>query len=118
MEITQATSLDQLNELTAAHAAVLLIVSRNACPGCVNLARALDANDELKAALADVTVVKVQLEQVPNIAQVFGLRAAPSMVLFKDDDEVSRVVGFQTPVALINALREAFSDVQAVAQAA
>jgi thioredoxin 1 len=115
METTQLTSLDHLNQVTANNANVLLIVSRNACPGCDALTRALENNALLQDALADVTVVVAKLEKIPTIAPTFGLRQAPTMILFKEDEEVSRLSGFTVAAPLIEALQKAFND---VAQAA
>lgn len=113
METIQLTSLDHLNEVTASHANVLLIVSKNACPACDNLKRALENTALLQDALAGVTVVVAKMETVRNIVTTFGLRAAPTMILFKDDDEVSRLTGFTAPAPLIEALHKAFPLAQA-----
>jgi len=115
METIKLSSLDQLNQLTADNANVLLIVSKNACPGCENLKRALDNTALLQDALANVVVVIAQMETVRNIVTTFGLRQAPSMILFKDDEEVARLAGFMTPAPLIEAINKAFNP---VAQAA
>lgn len=115
METIKLNSLDHLNEVTAAHSNVLLIVSKNACAGCDNLKRALEHSALLQAALVGVTVVQAQMETVRNIVTSFGLRMAPTMILFKDDEEVARKAGFESPDALIEALQQAF---QPLAQAA
>lgn len=115
METIKLSSLDHLNEVTSQNANVLLIVSKNACPACENLAKALENVDALKQALSGVTVVIAKMEEVRNIVTSFGLRSAPTMILFKDDEEVSRVVGFTHPKIVIEALEKAFTS---VAQAA
>lgn len=115
MEIIKLTSMDHLNQVTADNANVLLIVSKNACPACDNLKRALENTALLQDALAGVVVAQAQMETVRNIVTTFGLRAAPTMIMFKDDDEVGRVTGFTAPAPLIEALHKAFND---VAQAA
>ena len=108
MELQQFTSVDQINDTTAENENVLLIISRANCPGCDNLARALATNVELQTALAGVTVGVVKLETVPTIAATFGVRMAPSMILFRGDDEVKRIMGFNSPAELLNAARAAF----------
>ena len=109
MELSNLTSLDALNDATATHDKVLLIVSRNACPGCVALSKALETHAELQSALAGVKVVQIKLEAVPTIAQTFGLRVAPSMILFSNDEEVKRVLGFNGPNELLSAVRAVFA---------
>lgn len=115
MELIEISSLDHLNEVTANNANALIIVSRNACPGCDALMRALNTNADLQSALDGVQVAVAKLEKIPTIAQTFGLRQAPSMLLFKDDEEVTRVTGFMQPAPLLAALRGTY---QAVSQAA
>lgn len=109
MEPMNLTSLDALNDATANNAKVLLIVSRNNCAGCVGLAQALKTNSELQSALEGVTVVQIKLEAVPTIAQTFGLRVAPSMILFSEDEEVKRILGFNGVSELLTALRTHFA---------
>jgi thioredoxin 1 len=108
MERITLNSVDQLNALTAARSNVLIIVSRSNCPGCDALERTLEHHAELRTALADTVVGIAKVEHMPNITQVFALRQAPSMILFKDDDEVARITGFQAPHPLIQALHQAF----------
>ena len=101
-------SVDQLNALTARDSNVLIIVSQKNCPGCDALERTLETNAELRHALADVTIGIAKVESMPNVAQTFALRQAPAMLLFKDDDEVARLTGFESPHKLITALKSAF----------
>lgn len=115
MELIKFETLDRLNHITAGNSNVLLIISRNACPQCDNLVRTLKTNAELQSALAGVVVGVAKLEDIPTIAQTFGVRAAPSMIMFKDDDEVSRLSGFMSPGPLLNALRNAYTDVAVAA---
>ncbi len=115
MEITKLTSIDALNAFTADNENALLIISRNACAGCNALDGALKTNAELQAALAGVQVAVVKLEDVPTIASTFGLRMAPSMILFREDDEVARLTGFEGASKLINAAREHFAALAAAA---
>lgn len=111
MELIKFESLDHLNTVTAENPNVMVIVSRNACPQCDSLMRALQANDDLRAALGDAVIGVAKLESIPAIASTFGLRQAPSVLLFKDDDEVSRVMGFTSPAPLLQALLNAFAPV-------
>lgn len=115
MELTNLTSLDELNDATAANAQVLLIISRSNCPGCVALTKALETHTELQTALEGVKVLQIKLEDVPTIAQTFGVRMAPSMILFREDDEVQRVMGYTGPQPLLTALRAAFAPTLAQA---
>ncbi|QVD49306.1 hypothetical protein LUCX_236 [Xanthomonas phage vB_XciM_LucasX] len=116
MQLLSATSVDHFNQMTSENDQVLAIFSRNNCPACDALSKALDTNAELQAALAGVTVVKVKMEEVGSaMFATFGLRMAPSMLLFKCDDEVARLAGFTAVGPLLDKLNTNFS---ALAQAA
>jgi thioredoxin 2 len=40
-------------------------------------------------------VVKVDTDQAPDLAQKFAIRSIPTVILFKDGEEVGRSVGFE-----------------------
>ena len=40
-------------------------------------------------------VVKVDTDQAPELSQQFGIRGIPTLILFKDGEEVDRSVGFE-----------------------
>ncbi len=109
MQLLELASIDHLNEVTAANAQVLLIISRNNCPGCDALKRTLDGNAQLQEALSGTVVAMAKLEDIPSLPQTFGVRQAPSMILFREDDEVARLSGFMAPQPLLKAVQEQFA---------
>lgn len=111
METIILHSLELLHGTLEHHSRVLLIVSRNACPGCEALAKALEHNPLLHDALVGVTVVVAKVEQVPEIAPTYKLRQAPTMILFHYGVEVTRLTGFTVPAPLIEALYRAFESI-------
>jgi len=42
-----------------------------------------------------VTVVKLNVDNAPNVASQFGIMSIPTLVLFKSGKEVARAVGLQ-----------------------
>jgi len=62
------------------------------CGPCKMLAPVLE---EL-AQEVDVTILKVNVDQNPNIAQQYGIMSIPAIHLFKDGEVVTQKVGFQT----------------------
>ncbi len=50
--------------------------------------------------------VKVDVDEVPDLAQELGIRAMPTFVIFKNGEKVSEVVG-ANPVALEAAIADA-----------
>ena len=62
------------------------------CGPCKMLAPVLEelAQEE------DITILKVNVDQNPNIAQQYGIMSIPAIHLFKDGEVVAQKVGFQT----------------------
>lgn len=54
----------------------------------------------------DVTFYKVDVDEVPDVAQELGVRAMPTFVIFKDGEKVGEVVGANAK-ALEAAVRKA-----------
>jgi thioredoxin 1 len=68
------------------------------CGPCRMIAPALD---ELATEMAGkVKIAKVDVDDAPETASGFGIRSIPCLVLFKDGQEVDRVVGAQSKAQL------------------
>jgi thioredoxin 1 len=68
------------------------------CGPCRMIAPALD---ELATELAGkVKIAKVDVDDAPDVAARFGIRSIPCLVLFKNGQEVDRVVGAQNKTQL------------------
>jgi thioredoxin 1 len=52
-------------------------------------------------------VVKVNVDEAPELANRYGIRGIPSLLVFKDGDVVGRMVGVQPESALTSALEAA-----------
>lgn len=52
-------------------------------------------------------VVKVNVDDAPELANQYGIRGIPSLLVFKDGDVVSRMVGVQPESAIASALEAA-----------
>lgn len=51
-----------------------------------------------------VEIVKVNVDNDGEIAQRFGIMSIPTLILFKDGQQVKQVVGFQPKPALVKLL--------------
>jgi thioredoxin 1 len=51
-----------------------------------------------------VKIAKVNVDEATNVANQFSIQAIPTLILFKDGDEVRRFIGVQTKETLIEAI--------------
>ena len=64
--------------------------------------------EEVAEAMGDrATVAKVDVESAQALAEKFGVMSIPTIVIFKDGQEVDRFVGVQDKVSLVAALEKA-----------
>ena len=63
------------------------------CAPCKYVAPLMD--ELAKAHEGTLLVVKVDTDQAPDVSQQFSIRSIPTVVLFRDGDEVGRSVGFE-----------------------
>ena len=79
------------------------------CGPCRQIAPALD---QISEELSDhVTVAKVNIEESPTIPSRYGVRGIPTMMLFKDGQMASMIVGARPKQKILEWLTE--SGVQA-----
>jgi len=67
------------------------VICRKVEPMLAAVARRLDGK---------LAVVNVDAEKIPELAARFGIRGLPTLILFKDGEEVGRRAGFVTAAAL------------------
>ena len=53
-----------------------------------------------------VTVARVNVDDSPSVAQQFGIRAIPTLIVLKDGEEVRRLVGVTDERTLTDALEK------------
>lgn len=58
--------------------------------------------EELSNEMSDVTIVKVNVDNDPAIAQKYSVMSIPTLVLFKDGKPAAQKVGFQAKQQLID----------------
>ncbi len=63
------------------------------CAPCKYVAPLMD--ELAKAHEGTLFVVKVDTDQAPDLSQKLGIRGIPTLILFKDGEEVGRSVGFE-----------------------
>ena len=56
-----------------------------------------------------VKIGKLDVDQAPHVAGEFGVQSIPTLIVFKDGQEVRRIIGFQGKEALKEALDDALA---------
>lgn len=73
------------------------------CGPCKMIAPILE---EVSNELNDVVIVKVDVDENLPLAGEFRISGVPTLVLFKDGQEIDRVVGFMVKKDLINWIKK------------
>ena len=74
-------------------APVLVDFYANWCAPCKYVAPLMDELAQTHE--GKLLVVKVDTDQAPDLSQKWGIRSIPTVILFKDGEEVGRSVGFE-----------------------
>jgi thioredoxin 1 len=97
MQIIDATTPEQLQQLLAEHPRVLVDFHKDQCPGCRMLEMSLQRVASSGAGHG-MPLLRVQLEvQGEGFFRELGLRQTPTLALFRDGNERIRLAGFQSP---------------------
>ncbi len=62
------------------------------CGPCKMIAPVLE---QISTEMSDVKVVKLNVDEVPLVAQQFGVMSIPTLILFKDGKQVAQNLGFK-----------------------
>lgn len=73
------------------------------CGPCQMLSPVLE---EISHELADVTIVKVDVDEAPQLAEKYGVFSIPNVVMIKDGKEIDRFVGFSSKEVVINNIKK------------
>lgn len=81
---------EEAKEIIKSGSAVLVDFSASWCGPCQRLAPILE---ELEQEVSDVQFVKIDIDNDMDYAQETGVSSVPTVVLFKDGEELQRVNG-------------------------
>lgn len=98
--VVDAAALEEL--VRTAELPVLVDFYADWCGPCRIMAPILDQFAREHA--GDVVVVKVNTDESPDAATRYGIRGIPTMLIFKNGEEVERQVGVASPQYLENLL--------------
>ena len=96
------SSNDFTQKVLEASGPVLVDFFATWCGPCKMLAPTID---EVNAEMADkARVYKLDIDQSPDIAQVYGVMSVPTLIVFKDGQPVQQAVGVQSKQTLLSML--------------
>ena len=67
------------------------------CGPCQMLSPVLE---ELSKEITEATIIKVDVDEAPELAEKYGVYSIPNVVMIKDGKEVDRFVGFSSKAAV------------------
>ena len=73
------------------------------CGPCRMLSPVLE---EMSTERSGVKIVKIDVDECPNLSRKYGVMSVPTLFLFKDGKEVSKQNGFMPKEALIDWINE------------
>lgn len=58
--------------------------------------------EQLSSEMTDVKIVKLNVDNVPTVAQKYGVMSIPTLMIFKNGQQVAHSLGFQPKEKLIS----------------
>ena len=72
------------------------------CGPCRMLAPVIE---ELAGELTDAKIGKINVDEEPDLAKKYGVMSIPTVIAFKNGEEVGRSVGFKPKNALVKLMK-------------
>jgi thioredoxin 1 len=93
---------EHLDELVAEHDVVLVDFHADWCGPC----KMLEPTVEEIAAETDVAVLKIDIDELQDVAREAGVRSVPTLQFYKGGEEAKRVIGVQDKDDLLDVIAE------------
>lgn len=91
-------TIEEFNEIiNNSHKLVLVDFFAEWCMPCLMLAPVIE---ELADKIKDVKFVKLNVDDNQELAKKYGISSIPCLIIFKDGQEVGRMIGNQTGEAI------------------
>jgi thioredoxin 1 len=95
-------SQDHLDELVADHDVVLVDFHADWCGPC----KMLEPTVEEIAAETDAAVLKVDIDELQDLARDAGVRSVPTLQFYAGGEQVKRLIGVQDKDTLLDVIAE------------
>jgi len=60
--------------------------------------------EQIASEMTDVTFIKVNVDDLPELAERYGIMSIPNMIIFKKSEAASSIVGFQPKASIERAI--------------
>ena len=90
------------NEIKNSEKPVLIEFYADWCSSCKILSPIVD---QVAEEITEQKIVKVDIEQYPELALEFGIKSIPTFILYKDGKTVSKSYGAKSKMAIIKMLQ-------------
>lgn len=103
MSVVELNNDDFDSEVLSSDKTVLVDFWASWCGPCKMLAPIIE---EVEQEVSDCCkVFKVDIDENPELAQKYGIMTIPTMIVFKDGDEVNKIVGLRQKEEIISMLK-------------
>lgn len=85
------TNKDEFNSIIESNKEVVVDFFATWCGPCRMLGPVIE---ELSSEISDIEFLKVDVDEFPEIAQQFGVMNIPTIIVFKDNKQVNKHVGY------------------------
>ena len=95
---------DEFNKITAGNKPVLIDFFATWCGPCRMLAPTLEQIES--EGNGSYEVVKVDVDESQDLARKFGIMSIPTMIIFKNGQEMEKMVGLRSKNIIIDTLKK------------
>ena len=102
MAVTKVNEQNFQTEVLSSDQTVLVDFYADWCGPCKMLSPVVD---EISEELSDCRVVKLNVDETPNLAARYNVMSIPTLIVFRQGEAVDRSVGVQSKQHILNMLK-------------
>lgn len=103
MSVLNITKENFINEVMESKQPVLIDFWAAWCGPCKMIGPIVE---EVASEVEDLKVVKINVDEQPELAQQYGVMSIPTLVIMKDGKEVNKAIGLRPKEDLIKLVKE------------
>jgi thioredoxin 1 len=88
----------------------MIHVTRFSAPWCGPCKALAPEFKKLEEQFTDVKFITVDVDEKPMIAQLYGIRSVPTVIIEKNNSTVTRLVGLQSKQKYIDAINDVITE--------